>query len=341
MRNRILVTGGTGFIGSHTVVELIEHDFDVVIIDDLSNSTAEIVDKIEEITGIRPYFHKLDLCDMSALKNCLETYDKIDGIIHFAASKAVGESVVKPLLYYRNNLVSLMNLIECMYEFEIPNMVFSSSCTVYGQPDKLPVDETAVFKEATSPYGNTKQICEDIIRDVANASPSFNFTALRYFNPVGAHKSGLIGELPSGVPSNLVPFITQTAAGIIESLKVFGDDYDTHDGTAVRDYIHVVDLAKAHVKTVERLLSGKGNANYEYFNVGTGKGYTVKDVINAFEKVTGVKLNYEIAPRREGDIEKIYADPSLANIELEWKAEKSIDEMMKSAWQWQKNLMDQ
>lgn len=340
MKKRILVTGGTGFIGSHTAVELIENGYDVVLIDDLSNSNAVIVDRIENITNVKPDFHELNLCDLDKLVKCLEQYNRIDSIIHFAASKAVGESVQKPLLYYRNNLDSLMNLIDCMETLKIRDMVFSSSCTVYGQPDYLPVNEKAVFKEAASPYGNTKQICEEILRDVANANSSLRFTALRYFNPVGAHESGLIGELPNGIPNNLVPFITQTAAGLRDSLKVFGNDYDTHDGTAVRDYIHVVDLAKAHVKTVERLLSGKNKFSYEYFNIGTGIGYSVKDVIAAFERSTDVKLNYTFAPRRSGDVEKIYADPDFANSELDWKAEKSLEEMMKSAWEWQKKLVD-
>lgn len=335
---RILVTGGTGYIGSHTVVELIQSNYEVVLIDDLSNSKADVVESVENITGVKPDFHRLDLCDSQALKNCLHQYDNIDGIIHFAASKAVGESVEKPLLYYRNNLVSLMNLIDCMGEFEISNLVFSSSCTVYGQPDTLPVNEKSGFKKAESPYGNTKQICEEIMRDVAHANSAFKFTALRYFNPVGAHDSALIGESPNGVPNNLVPFITQAAAGLRDSLKVFGDDYDTHDGTAVRDYIHVVDLAKAHVKTIERLLLSENKDSYEYFNIGTGNGYSVKDVINAFEKSTGQKLNYTMAPRRSGDIEKIFADPEFANSELGWKAEKSLEEMMKSAWEWQKKV---
>ena len=335
---RILVTGGTGYIGSHTAVELIENNYEVILIDDLSNSKIDVVDNIERITSVRPYFHNLDLCDLQGLKKCLSQYDQIDGIIHFAASKAVGESVEKPLLYYRNNLVSLMNLIDCMKQYHIANMVFSSSCTVYGQPDTLPVSEEAEFKKAASPYGNTKQICEEILRDVAISEVDLKFVALRYFNPAGAHESALIGELPNGVPNNLVPFITQTAAGLRDQLKVFGDDYDTHDGTAVRDYIHVVDLANAHLKTIERLLDGKSKSTYEYFNIGTGNGYSVKDAIDAFEKSTGQKLNYTMASRRSGDIAKIFADPKYANKELGWKARHSLEEMMKSAWEWQKTL---
>jgi len=340
LKKKILVTGGAGYIGSHTVVELLADGYEVVILDNLSNSTIEIIDHIEQITGTKPGFYQLDLCNKEALFNCLKELGEVSGIIHFAAYKAVGESVMKPFMYYNNNLVSLMNLIEAMSEFSIKNMVFSSSCTVYGQPEKLPVDEHAAFQPAKSPYGNTKQIGEEILRDTAIANPSLNFTALRYFNPVGAHDSGMIGELPTGVPNNLVPFITQTAAGLRDSLSVFGDDYNTHDGTAVRDYIHVVDVAKAHVKTLERLLSGSAKASYEYYNLGTGVGYSVKDVIDTFEKATGVKLNYQMAPRRDGDIEQIYGDPTLANSELEWKAEKTLTEMMSSAWEWQKKLVD-
>lgn len=335
---RILVTGGTGYIGSHTAVELIENNYDVVLLDDLSNSKIDVIDNIEKITSVRPDFHKLNLCNIRDVQKSIDQYDQVDGIIHFAASKAVGESVAKPLYYYRNNLVSMMNLIDCMKQYHIPNMVFSSSCTVYGQPDNLPVDEEAEFKKAASPYGNTKQICEEILRDVSISEEDLQFVALRYFNPAGAHESALIGELPNGVPNNLVPFITQTAAGLRDQLKVFGDDYNTHDGTAVRDYIHVVDLANAHLKTIERLIEGKNKAGYEYFNIGTGNGYSVKDAILAFERSTGQKLNYEVAPRRSGDIDKIFANPQYANAELGWKAERSLEEMMKSAWEWQKTL---
>ena len=338
MKGSILVTGGTGYIGSHTVVELIESGAEVIIIDNLSNSNVQVIDRIEKITGVKPRFFDLDLCDRSALEACLREAGKVDGVIHFAASKAVGESVEKPLLYYRNNLLSLMNILECMQSFDIPNMVFSSSCTVYGQPEKLPVDESASILKATSPYGNTKQISEEILEDSSKAYPSLKVTSLRYFNPVGAHDSALIGELPTGVPNNLVPFITQTAAGLRDSLKVFGDDYDTHDGTAVRDYIHVVDLAKAHVKTLQRMLEGKMETSFDYFNLGAGVGYSVLDVIKAFESVSGMKLNYAIAPRRPGDVEQIYADATLANETLGWKAERSLEDMMASAWAWQQSL---
>ena len=340
MKGKILVTGGTGYIGSHTTVELIESGYEVVVVDNLSNSQASVIDRIEQITGLRPQFFNFDLCDRSALENCLKSAGKIDGIIHFAASKAVGESVENPLLYYRNNISSLINLLEGMNQYGISNIVFSSSCTVYGQPQKLPVDENTPIPKAQSPYGNTKQICEEILQDAAKAHPSLNVISLRYFNPVGAHNSALIGELPNGVPSNLVPFITQTAAGLRSSLKVFGSDYDTHDGTAVRDYIHVVDLAQAHVRTLQLMLSKEFETQWSAYNLGTGVGYSVLDVIKSFEAVTDVKLNYEMAPRRPGDIEKIYADATRANEELKWKAERSLDDMMRSAWAWQKSLQD-
>ena len=338
MKSKILVTGGTGYIGSHTVVELIESGYDVLIIDNLSNSQEFVIDRIEQITGVRPQFFGFDLCDHAALNDCFRQVGKIDGVIHFAASKAVGESVEKPLLYYRNNVLSLINLLDAMIENGIQNIVFSSSCTVYGQPAELPVDEAAPILKAMSPYGNTKQICEEVLEDAANANSSLKVTSLRYFNPVGAHDSTLIGELPTGVPNNLVPFITQTAAGLRDSLKVFGNDYDTHDGTAVRDYIHVVDIAVAHVKTLQRMTAGKVEKPFNFFNLGKGVGYSVMDVIKAFESVSGLKLNYSIAPRRAGDVEKIYADASLANKELDWEAERSLEDMMRTAWEWQKSL---
>ena len=338
---KIVVTGGTGFIGSHTVVELQLAGYEVEIIDDLSNSYAEVVGKIEQITGIRPGFSEFDICDNAKLQQFFVNHPGIAGIIHFAASKAVGESVEQPLKYYYNNLVSLMNLLTCMLENGISNIVFSSSCTVYGQPDKLPVNESAPLKPAFSPYGNTKQIAEEILTDTIAANKGLKAIALRYFNPIGAHPSALIGELPIGIPSNLVPFITQTAIGKRESLRVFGDDYPTPDGTAIRDYIHVVDLAKAHVVAIGRLLENKGKRNFEVFNLGTGLGYSVMQVIKSFEKVTGLKLNYHICPRREGDIIEVWADTNYANEELGWKATKDIDEMIASAWKWELALKQQ
>ena len=340
----ILVTGGAGYIGSHTVVALIQAGYSVLIIDDLSNSRAETLSGIEQITGTRPELASFDLCDPAALRKFLQRHPDISAVIHFAASKAVGESVDNPLKYYRNNLYSLINLLLAMKEHEITNFIFSSSCTVYGQPDQLPVTEATPVKPAESPYGNTKQIAEEIIRDTVAATAvaaeeSLQAISLRYFNPVGAHASGLLGELPIGTPANLVPFITQTAAGVREKLRVFGNDYDTADGSCVRDYIHVVDLAEAHLAALRHLLDGKNADRYAYFNVGTGEGYSVLEVIEAFERVNNVKLNYEIAPRRPGDIEQIYADTTLANKALGWRAERSLEDMMRSAWQWQQNLM--
>lgn len=337
--SKILVTGGTGYIGSHTVVELQNEGFDVVIVDDLSNSQIEVLDGIVKITGKKPEFHQFDLCDEEKLNEFFKNHSDISSIIHFAASKAVGESVEKPLLYYRNNLFSLIFLLEAMKRLKISDIVFSSSCTVYGQPDQLPVTERTPFKPAESPYGNTKQICEEILRDTCRATPEINAISLRYFNPVGAHESALIGELPRGVPNNLVPFITQTAAGIRNQLLVFGNDYNTPDGSAVRDYIHVVDLAAAHVIAVKRLLDKKNKSNFEFFNLGTGKGMTVLELIRAFESVNNLKLNYKIVDRRPGDVEKIYADTSLANQELGWTASRTAEDMMRSAWKWQQYVM--
>jgi len=335
MNPLILVTGGTGYIGSHTVVELMESGFDVVIIDNLSNSSIEVLEGVEKITGKRPLFEKLDLCDKNSLDQFFTRYPSIQAVIHFAASKAVGESVEKPLLYYRNNLLSLINLLEGMMASGINPLVFSSSCTVYGQPDQLPVTENSPVKPALSPYGNTKQISEEIIRDTINSKAPLRAISLRYFNPIGAHPSGLIGELPLGMPNNLVPFITQTAAGIRKELLVFGNDYSTPDGTAIRDYINVVDLSKAHVVAIQRLVSQQQKAAYEVFNLGTGRGYSVLEIIKTFEKVTGVKINYRITGRRPGDIEKVWADTSLANNELGWKAEKTLEETLASAWKWE------
>jgi UDP-glucose-4-epimerase len=334
---RILVTGGTGYIGSHTSVELIKEGFDVVIVDNLSNSSIDILDGIEKITGVRPAFEQFDLRDQDKTKALFKKYGDIAAIIHFAASKAVGESVQKPLLYYRNNLVSLMNLLDVMNENPTVKLVFSSSCTVYGQPDRLPVTEEAPIKKANSPYGNTKQISEEIIQDTIAANASISAIALRYFNPIGAHESGLIGELPIGVPQNLVPFITQAAIGLRESLSVFGNDYNTPDGSCIRDYIHVVDLAKAHVIAIKRLIQKKNKHNFELFNLGTGNGVSVLEMIGAFQKATGVKLNYKIVDRRAGDVEQVWADTKFANEELGWKAQSTLEDTLKSAWKWEQH----
>jgi UDP-glucose 4-epimerase len=338
MNKLILVTGGTGYIGSHTVVELMKEGFDVVIIDNLSNSEKSVLDGIAEITGRRPYFEQFDLCDKEMLENFFKVYKKLDAVIHFAAYKSVGESVEKPLKYYQNNLTSLMNLLEGMLSFKIPHFVFSSSATVYGQPDTLPVTEKAPFKAADSPYGNTKQIAENIIHDTTKANSNIHAISLRYFNPIGAHSSALIGELPTGIPDNLVPFITQTAAGIRSELKVFGDNYNTPDGSAIRDYINVVDLAKAHVISIKRMIENKSKNNPEVFNLGTGNGTSVLEIVNTFENVTGEKLKYKIVDRREGDVESVYADTKLANEELGWKAEISMEETLLSAWNWEKYI---
>lgn len=338
MGRQVLVTGGTGYIGSHTVVELQAVGFEVVIIDDLSNSSAEVVDQIEKISGIRPAFEEFNLLDSQRLETFFEKYTGIEAIIHFAAFKAVGESVEKPLSYYRNNLVSLMNILDCMSKYKVPNLVFSSSCTVYGQPDQLPVTENTPKKDAESPYGNTKAISEEVLHDVVKVTPDLKVIALRYFNPIGAHPSALIGELPRGVPGNLVPFITQTAAGIRQQLSIFGDDYNTLDGSCIRDYINVVDLAKAHVTAINRLINNKAQDRFEFFNVGTGNGASVLQVVKTFEEATGVKLNYKIVARRPGDIEKIYADTTIANTVLGWKAETSLFDTLKSAWNWEKRI---
>ncbi len=335
MKKKILVTGGAGYIGSHTSVELINEGFDVVIIDNLYNSEAEVIDRIENITGIRPAFEIIDICDKEKLELFFGKNKDISAIIHFAAFKAVGESVSKPLDYYRNNLISLINLLEAMKVHGIPALVFSSSCTVYGQPEKLPVTEDAPLQPATSPYGNTKQVGEEIIRDTVFSDKNINAIALRYFNPIGAHPSSMIGELPRGVPENLVPFITQTGYGLRDELKVYGNDYDTPDGSCIRDYLHVVDLANAHVIAVKRLLEEKNLANYEVFNLGTGNGVSVLEAIKSFERVSGKKLKYKIVGRRAGDIEKIWADPAYANKELGWKTVSTLDEAMKTAWDWE------
>ncbi|MEZ5197531.1 MAG: UDP-glucose 4-epimerase GalE [Bacteroidales bacterium] len=335
---KIIVTGGTGYIGSHTVVELQQSGFEVIIIDNLSNSYESVVDNIEQITGIRPGFEKIELTDEKKTIDFFSGHNNVSGIIHFAALKAVGESVEKPLEYYHNNILSLLNVLKGMKKNTIPNLVFSSSCTVYGQPEELPVTERAPIQKALSPYGHTKQIAEEIIENTCKAE-QIQSILLRYFNPIGAHESAKIGELPIGVPNNLVPFITQTAIGKRAALKVFGTDYNTPDGSAIRDYIHVVDLARAHVIALNRLLYNKNKEKLEIFNLGTGNGFSVFDVIKSFEKISGIKLNYKFAERREGDIEKVWADTTYANSELGWKAEKNLDEMMSSAWEWEKTLL--
>ena len=336
--SKILVTGGTGYIGSHTVVELLEDGFEPVIIDNLSNSEPGVLDGIKSITGKEPHFEKVDLRNRELVFKVFEKHPDIRAIIHFAAYKAVGESVEKPLDYYENNLLSLIHLLEAMKRYGVRHMVFSSSCTVYGEPDSLPVDERAPIKKANSPYGNTKQICEEILQDTLVSAPELGVISLRYFNPIGAHPSAAIGELPIGVPNNLVPFVTQTAAGIRECLSVFGNDYNTPDGSAIRDYINVVDLAKAHIVAIRRLLAAKQKSAFEVFNLGTGKGVSVFEIIQAFEKATGQKVNHQVVNRREGDVEQVYADTAYANQELGWKAEKGIEETLLSAWNWEKSI---
>jgi len=335
---KVLVTGGLGFIGSHTVVELQNKGYDVVIIDNLSNSSTNVIDGIVKITGKKPLFENLDLRDKQRVGDFFSKHKDIEGVIHFAASKAVGESVKDPLLYYENNINTLVYILQQLTQLKSKNFIFSSSCTVYGQADKLPITEDAPVKPAESPYGNTKQVGEEVIRDTCRAYKGLNAIALRYFNPIGAHPSTEIGELPIGVPQNLVPYITQTAIGLREQLSVFGDDYPTSDGTCVRDYIHVVDIAKAHVIALERLIKNKTVSNFEVFNLGTGKGSTVLEVINSFEKVSGQKLNYKIVDRREGDVTAAYANTTYANDELGWKTESSLDDAMVSAWNWEKKI---
>jgi len=333
---KVLVTGGLGFIGSHTVVELQNEGFEVFIIDNLSNSTIDVLDKITSITNIKPNYFNIDLKNKLAVKDFFQKND-VDGVIHFAASKAVGESVQMPLEYYENNIGSLVYILQEMKANNINNFIFSSSCTVYGQADELPITESAPIKPAESPYGNTKQIGEEIIKEATNVS-NLKAIALRYFNPIGAHETAKIGELPIGVPQNLIPYVVQTAAGIRKELSVFGSDYPTPDGTAVRDYIHVVDLAKAHIAALKRLFKNKNKSNFEVFNLGTGKGNSVLEIIKSFEKVTGKKVNYKLAERREGDITSVYADTNFANDELGWKTELSLDQALLSAWKWQETL---
>jgi UDP-glucose 4-epimerase len=335
--SKILVTGGLGFIGSHTVVELVNSGYEPVIVDNLANSDIKILDQLTKIIGYKPIFHQLDLCEEPAVKKLAEMEPDISGIIHFAAYKAVGESVQHPLKYYRNNFFSMLNLLDAYYGKPL-NFVFSSSCTVYGQPDELPVTEDAPVKLAQSPYGNTKQIAEEILQDMIASGSNYKVISLRYFNPVGAHETALIGELPIGVPQNLVPFITQTAIGKREKITVFGDDYDTADGSCVRDYIHVVDLGKAHVAALKLMEQPDYNKGYDVFNLGTGNGTTVLQIIHAFENTTGVKLNYSIGPRRDGDVEKVWGDVTKSTNQLGWRAELGIDEMMQSAWEWEKYI---
>ena len=334
--SKILVTGGLGFIGSHTVVELVNSGYEPVIVDNLANSDIKILDQLTKIIGYKPIFHQIDLCDEAGVKKLAELEPDISGIIHFAAYKAVGESVKEPLKYYRNNFFSMINLLEAYYGKPL-NFVFSSSCTVYGQPDELPVTESAPVKLAQSPYGNTKQIAEEILQDMIASGSNYKVISLRYFNPVGAHDSALIGELPIGVPQNLVPFITQVAIGKREKITVFGDDYNTPDGSCVRDYIHVVDLAKAHVAAL-KYMEQPDFKGYDVFNIGTGNGTTVLQIIHAFENATGVKLNYSIGPRREGDVEQVWGDVNKSAHKLGWRAELGIDEMMQSAWEWEKYI---
>jgi UDP-glucose 4-epimerase len=337
MASKILVTGGTGYIGSHTVVELQEAGYEVIIIDNLSNSNINILDQITRITGKKPEFLQLDLCEENKVTDFVKDNADISGVIHFAAYKAVGESVQFPLKYYRNNFFSLINVLKAFENRQV-NFVFSSSCTVYGQPDKLPVTEAAPVKKAESPYGNTKQVSEEILLETATTNDNYHIISLRYFNPVGAHSSALIGELPIGIPQNLVPFITQSAIGKRGPITVYGNDYNTPDGSCIRDYIHVADLAKAHVAAIKRMEYNRMQSNYEVFNVGTGKGSSVLEAINAFEKATGVKLNYRIGPRREGDIEQIWGGVSKSEKELGWKTELGLEDMMRSAWAWEQYI---
>ena len=334
--NNILVTGGAGYIGSHVSVKLIEDGYNPIVLDNFSNSDASVLDGVEKISGSRPRLYEGDILDPSIFQKIF-TEQKIDGVIHFAAKKAVGESVSEPLLYYSTNVTGLVNLLEAMKKHGVSNLVFSSSCTVYGQPEELPVTEASPKQVANSPYGNTKQIDEEIIEDLINSGVDFKAIALRYFNPIGAHPSSEIGELPQGIPSNLVPFITQTAAGIREELTVFGDDYNTHDRTCIRDYIHVMDLADAHIKSFEYLDSIKESNHYDFVNVGTGKGSTVLDAINSFEKMTGIKLNFKIGPRRPGDVEKVYANVDKSKA-LNWSTQLSLDDAMLDSWNWQKRI---
>ena len=332
---KIIVTGGCGYIGSHTTIELIENDFEVVIFDDLSNSSEKTLERIEKITGVRPIFEKIDLKDERATEFAFDRYKDAFAVIHFAALKAVGDSIEKPLEYYQNNLYSFLNTLMCQHKLGIHKFIFSSSATVYGNPDVLPITEENKTQRPFSPYGNTKKIAEEILDDFTKANPNFAAISLRYFNPIGAHESGNIGELPNGTPNNLMPYITQTAAGVRKKLMVFGNDYPTKDGTPIRDYIHVVDLAKAHVKALKRLLKQDQEQPLEIYNLGTGNGFSVLDVIQSFDRVSNTKLKYEITDRRDGDVPKLYAATDLALEKLGWKAEKGLDEMIDSSWRWE------
>ncbi|MBR4148885.1 MAG: UDP-glucose 4-epimerase GalE [Rikenellaceae bacterium] len=339
MKRCVLVTGGAGYIGSHTAVELVEAGYDVVLVDNLSNSDEQAVEGVRRITGAEIPFEQVDCCDHEAFEQVFRKYH-FDAVIHFAASKAVYESIEKPLMYYQNNLGSLMTVLELMRKYDCANIVFSSSAVVYGDAEVLPVTEQSPRQPATSPYGNTKKMCEDILHDtIEAANGAMHAVALRYFNPFGSHPSALIGELPRGVPSNLVPYITQTAAGIRECLSVFGNDYDTPDGSCIRDYIDVVDLARAHVVAIGRMIEGRNKQNFEIFNVGTGRGVSVLELVKAFERVNNLKLNYRIAPRRAGDIVLSWADTTLANNELGWKATRTLDQTLAAAWKWQQEVM--
>ena len=337
MSNRVLVTGGAGYIGSHTAVELINAGYEVIIVDNLSNSDRSSLEGIRGITGVEPRFIEADCCDKEAMRRVFEEND-FDSVIHFAAYKAVGESVAEPAKYYRNNLDSFLTVLELMKEFGRKNVLFSSSATVYGDADVLPVTERTPRKPATSPYGNTKQMAEDILRDMVAANEALNGVALRYFNPIGAHPSALIGELPRGVPNNLVPYITQTAAGVRECLSIFGDDYDTPDGSCLRDYIDVVDLARAHVVAIERMVSGRSKERYEIFNIGTGRPVSVFELVRGFEEANDLKLNYKVAPRRAGDVTAVWADTTRANEELGWRAERELSDTLRAAWAWEKHV---
>ena len=337
MNKRVLVAGGAGYIGSHTTVELMAAGYEVIVVDNFSNSDASSLDGIERITGVRPTFIEADCCDKSAMRKVFEAYD-FDSVIHFAAFKAVGESVVEPMKYYRNNIISLVNILELMKEYGRRNVVFSSSATVYGDADTLPVTEQTPRKPATSPYGNTKQMSEDILRDMVRATEGLRGIALRYFNPIGAHPSALIGELPRGVPNNLVPYITQTAAGIRECLSIFGDDYPTPDGSCLRDYIDIVDLARAHVLAIDRMVTERSEERYEVFNVGTGRPVSVFELVKGFERANDLKLNYRVTARREGDVTAVWADTSLANEKLGWRAERDLDDTLKAAWAWERHV---
>ena len=338
MKDKVIVTGGCGYIGSHTVITLIHHNYEVVIIDDFSNSSPQILDRIERISGVRPHFEQVDLKSFEATQAVFKTHKDAKAVIHFAAHKAVAESIQNPLMYYQNNLFSLLNVLKAQQENSINHLIFSSSATVYGNPSKMPITEDAPTQRSSSPYGNTKKIAEEILEDFTNSQSEISVISLRYFNPIGAHASGQIGEFPSGIPNNLMPYITQTAAGIREKLMVFGNDYPTKDGTPIRDYIHVVDLAEAHLKALERLLDASATSPLEVFNLGTGNGFSVLEMIKAFEAVSGSPLNYEITDRRPGDVPEMFASTTLAKNVLKWEASRNLKDMIQSSWTWEQNL---